>query len=163
MYCYLSLDVSLQSMFDRPNFCNDCEKWRHRSVASGLLQDVYDGQIWHKFMCYEGKPFLCEPGKLGLILNFDFFQPSEHLLYPLSDMSVLNLPRECRFKQENTILVGLIPSPHEPSHNVPWYQYLSEASCRWSFQILGWCTNDLLTVLKMMKCALMCFVWSSHG
>ena len=33
-------------------------------------------------------------------------------------MSVLNLPRECRFKQENTILVGLIPGPHEPSHDI---------------------------------------------
>ena len=72
MYCYLRLDVSLQSMFDRPNFFSDCEKWTHRSVASGLLQDVYDGQIWHKFMCYEGKPFLSEPGNFSLILNFDF-------------------------------------------------------------------------------------------
>ena len=120
MYCYLGLDLSLQSMFDRPNFFNDCEKWRCRSVASGLLQDVYDGQIWQKFMCYEGKPFLSEPGNLGLILNFDFFQPYEHLSYSLGAiyMSVLNLPRECRFKQENTILVGLIPGPHEPSHDI---------------------------------------------
>ena len=32
-------------------------------------------------------------------------------------MSVLNLPRETRFKQENTIL-GLIPGRQEPSHDI---------------------------------------------
>ena len=67
-----------------PNFFNDYEKWRCRSVTSGLLQDVYDGQIWQKFICYEGKPFHCEPGNLGLILNFDFFQPYEHVLFSWS-------------------------------------------------------------------------------
>ena len=73
-----------------------------------------------KNLCYEGKPFLSESGNLGLILNFDFFQPYEHLSYSLGAiyMSVLNLPRETRFKQENTILVGLIPGPQEPSHDI---------------------------------------------
>ena len=32
-------------------------------------------------------------------------------------MSVLNLPRSARYKQENTILVGLIPGPSEPEHD----------------------------------------------
>ena len=52
------------------------------------------------------KPFLCEPGNLGLILNFDFFQPFDHLTYSLGAiyMSVLNLPRDKRYKQENTVL-----------------------------------------------------------
>jgi hypothetical protein len=120
MYCYLGLDVSLQSMFDRPNFFNDCEKWRSRSHSNGKLRDVYDGKMWQKFMVYEGKPFLSESGNLGLILNFDFFQPYEHLSYSLGAiyMSVLNLPRESRFKQENTILVGLISGPHEPSNGI---------------------------------------------
>ena len=60
-------------MFDRPNFFNNCEKWRSRLVPSGHLYDVYDGQMWQKFLCYNGKPFLSEPGYLVLILNFDFF------------------------------------------------------------------------------------------
>ena len=108
-------------------------------------------------MCYEGKRFLSEPGNLGLILNFDFFQPYEHLSYSLGAiyMSVLNLPRECRFKRENTILVGLIPGPHEPSHNINTF--------------LKPLVNDLLKLwdgiemriastncTKMIKCALMC-------
>ena len=89
-------------------------------VPSGHLYDVYDGQMWQKFLCYNGKPFLSEPGYLGLILNLDFFQPYEHLSYSLGAiyMSILNLPRESRFKQENTSLVGLIPGPHEPSRDI---------------------------------------------
>ena len=51
MYCFLSLDVSLQSMFDRPLF-SVTEKWRCRSVTSGLLQYVYHGQMWQKFVLW---------------------------------------------------------------------------------------------------------------
>ena len=43
-------------------------------------------------MCYEGKPFLSEPGNLGLILNFDFFQPYEHLSYSLGAIHVGSKP-----------------------------------------------------------------------
>ncbi len=60
------------------------------------MEDVYDGKMWQKFMVYEGEPFLAESGNLGLILNFDFFQPFDHLTYSLGAiyMSVLNLPRD---------------------------------------------------------------------
>lgn len=94
---------------------------------------------------------------LGLILNFDFFQPFEHLSYSLGAiyMSVLNLPRECRFKQENTILVGLIPGPHEPSHDIntflkPLVDDLLKFWCGVQMRIAS--TNST----KMIKCALMC-------
>ena len=33
-------------------------------------------------------------------------------------MVVMNLPREERFKPENFIVVGLIPGPKEPKHNI---------------------------------------------
>ena len=33
----------------------------------------------------------------------------------------MNLPREIRYKQENVILVGLIPGPKEPSHTINSY------------------------------------------
>ena len=120
MYCYLGLDRSLQSLFNRPGFYNDCEQWRYRCRVEGELSDVYDGKIWLSFEQFEGKPFLCEAGNLGLILNFDFFQPYDHLSYSLGAiyMSVLNLPRQARFKRENAILVGLIPGPHEPDHDI---------------------------------------------
>ena len=114
-YCYLSVEVSLQSLLERPSFYHKCELWRTRS-ASEELRDVYDGNIWHEFHCVDGKPFLSEQGNLGLIMNFDFFQPYDHVQYSLGAIyiSVLNLPREERYKQENTILVGLVPGPTEP-------------------------------------------------
>lgn len=36
-------------------------------------------------------------------------------------MTVLNLPRGVRNKQENVILIGLIPGPHEPRHDLNTY------------------------------------------
>lgn len=75
MYCYLGLDQSLQSFFNRPMFYNDCSQWRYRGTVEGELSDVYDGEVWHKFAHFDGRPFLSESGNLGLILNFDFFQP----------------------------------------------------------------------------------------
>ena len=75
---------------------------------------IYDGKLWQMFMNYNDKPFLREPGNLGLILNFDFFRTFDHLTYSLGAiyMSVLNLPRDKRYKQENAIIVGLLPGPY---------------------------------------------------
>ena len=57
-YCYLSLEVSIQSLLKRPNFFHLCEQWKQREVNCGMFKDVYDGKIWKKFMCYSGQPFL---------------------------------------------------------------------------------------------------------
>ena len=38
-----------------------------------------------------------------------------------SDSLILNLPREIRYKRENVILVGLIPSPKEPPLTITSY------------------------------------------
>ena len=61
-------------------------------------------------MCYQNEPFLSQPGNLGLILNFDFFQPCLHTTYSLGAiyMSVLNLAPELRYKRENMILDFLL-------------------------------------------------------
>ena len=111
-YCYLGLQTSLQHLFERPTFCTDCEKWRLRPTgdpSTRVMRDVYDGEMWQRFLNYKDEPFLSEPGNLGLILNFDFFQPFDHLTYSLGAiyMCILNLPCENRYKQENVILIGL--------------------------------------------------------
>lgn len=156
-YCYLGVDVSLQSLFNRPAFYDQCEMWRLRSPKEGEMEDIYDGRMWKKFMVHESEPFLAEPGNLGLILNFDFFQPFEHLTYSLGVlyMSVLNLPRDIRHKQENTILVGLIPGPHEPKHDIntflkPLVADLLKLWCGVEMRIAS--TN----YTKKIRCALMC-------
>ena len=69
---------------------------------------------------YEGQPFLSEPGNFALMLNMDFFHPYKHVEYSLGAiyLTILNLPRGTRNKSNNVILVGLIPGPHEPQHDI---------------------------------------------
>ena len=158
-YCYLGVETSLQNLFERPNFYTDCEKWRSRSTGdcTRIMRDVHDGEMWRSFLRYKDEPFLSEPGNLGLILNFDFFQPFDHLTYSLGAiyMCVLNLPRESRYKQENVILVGLIPGPHEPKRDINTFlRPLVDDLCRlWVGVQFNICS---LKSSKIIRCALIC-------
>ena len=53
-------------------------------------------------------------------LNIDWFNPYEQTPYSVGAiyLDVLNLPRNERFKEENFILVGLIPGPNEPKQHI---------------------------------------------
>jgi hypothetical protein len=57
--------------------------------------------------------FLFLPGSfdIGLQINADGFQPFSKVSYSIHGifMTILNLPRQIRYEQENTILVALIP------------------------------------------------------
>ena len=41
-------------------------------------------------------------------------------------MTVMNLPRDVRYKRENVILCGLLPGPKEPTDNNPVFKPLVE-------------------------------------
>ena len=103
-----------------PTFVDQCELWRTRKAKPREFCDVYDEQIWKDFQSFNGKPFLSLPFNFALQLNVDWFQPfihtqhSEGVIY----MSIMNLPRSERYLQENTILVGVIPGPKEPSKTI---------------------------------------------
>ncbi len=79
----------------------------------------YDGRIWAEFQEYNGKPFLSQPFTYRLMLNVDWFKPYKHLEYSVGAMylTIMNLPCQIRFKEENVLLVGLI-GPHEPNLNI---------------------------------------------
>ena len=104
-----------------------------------------------------GTRFLAEPGNLGFILNFDFFQPYDHLTYSLGAlyMSVLNLPRNCCHEQENTILVGLIPGPHEPKRYINTFlrPLVADLIKLWSGVEMRIAS---VNCTKKIRCALMC-------
>lgn len=97
-----------------------CNVWHSRQANEGMLSDVYDGKIWSDFQNYESQPFLSEPGNFAFMLNMDFFQPYKHVQYSVGAiyLTILNLPRGIRNKSNNVILVGLIPGPHEPQHDI---------------------------------------------
>ena len=74
----------------------------------------------------EGVPFLASPHSYALILNLDWFQPYKHLTYSVGVLylSVLNLPSHLRYSKAYTILVGILPGPHEPKLTVNTYLVL---------------------------------------
>ena len=89
----------------------------------GMLSSVYDGQLWSDFMQYKGVPFLASPHSYASTLNLDGFQPYKHLTYSVGVLylSVLNLPSHLRYSKAYTIVVGILPGPHEPKLTVNTY------------------------------------------
>ena len=100
-----------------------CEEWRSRKASNGIFEDVYDGKVWKDFQIYNGKNFLKDPGNLALMLNMDFFQPYKHVSYSVGAIycTIMNLPLSVRYKQENVMLLGLIPGPSEPENDINTY------------------------------------------
>ena len=69
------------------------------------------------------QPFLSGDWGFGLMINVDWFQPYKHTTFSVGAiyLSVMNLPRSMRFKRENVILVGILPGPSEPKHDMNTY------------------------------------------
>ena len=155
-YCYLGLKLSVENLLMQPHFFPNGELWRSRKIDEGTMRDVYDGQIWSDFQFYDNEPFLSEPGNYGLMLNMDFFQPYKHVQYSLGAIyiTVLNLPRTLRNKANNVILVGLIPGPHEPKHDINSFltPLVSELKEFWG----GVQINVHSMGQKIIRCALLC-------
>ena len=55
MYCYVSIQDSLQELLLRPAFVVECEQWRSRQVKPGVMEDIFDGDLWKDFQAYEDK------------------------------------------------------------------------------------------------------------
>ena len=111
-YCTRSIIEELEKFLLRENFASNCELWRNREMGD-LLADVYDGNLWREFQTVNGMPFLQKPRNYGFMLNFDFFQPMKHrkdYSVGVFYLALLNLPRAERFKWENIIVLGIVPS-----------------------------------------------------
>ena len=93
-------------MLLHPDFFVLCEAWQKRPANGGEYCDIYDGRIWDEFQTFDDKPFLSLPFNFALQLNTDWFQPFTHTQHSegVIYMSIMNLPRSERFRQENTIL-----------------------------------------------------------
>ncbi len=122
-YCYNSIINTLETLVKKPGFVGKCEQWRSngtKATHDDVLTDVYHGQLWKDFQKFNGEDFLNAQRNYGLMLNFDYFQPMKHrndysvgVLY----LVLLNLSRSERFKWENVIVVGIVPSiKHEPKN-----------------------------------------------
>lgn len=120
IYCYKSIIESLQDMLNQPQFISECEAWRTQSQSSELYSDIFDGRIWKDFQAPGGEPFLSLPYNFAFQINIDWFNPFKHTKHSEGAiyMTILNLPRQKRFLQENVMLVGVIPGPREPSRHL---------------------------------------------
>lgn len=121
VYCYSSLQASLQKLLLRPKFADLCEHWRKRKPSgTNIMSDVYDGRIWKEFQFIDGKPFLASPFVYAFMVNIDWFQPYKHTTCSVGAiyLTVMNLPCTVRYKRESTILLGILPGPSEPEKNI---------------------------------------------
>lgn len=121
-----------------------------------MLQDIYDGRVW-KYV--NGSLFLAAPFTYGLALNIDWFQPYSHTVASVGViyLTILNLPRHMRYKRENILLVGIIPGPSEPSHDInPFLEPLvSELKDFW-YGVPLKVNTGTSTTEHTVRCALLC-------
>lgn len=78
VYCYNSLQASVQQLLLRPGFVDLCEQWRHRDKSNSIFSDIYDGKIWNEFQYIDGQPFLANQYVYAFMINIDWFQPYKH-------------------------------------------------------------------------------------
>lgn len=118
-YCYRSISRYLQNFVIQKGFLNDCNSWRNRVVREGYMADVYDGSVWRS----EVGGYLTSPYNLYGMINIDWFQPYKHTQHSIGAiyMVLLNLPRSQRFKEENIMLLGIMPGPSEPHLSINTY------------------------------------------
>ena len=157
VYCYMPLLQSFQKLLYRQSFHKQCDHWRNMDRKDDTYSDVYDGKLWQDFLTYEGKPLLSEPFTYGIMLNIDWFRPCKHIEYSVGAiyLTVMNLPRTLRFKQENVILIGLIPGPSEPPHDInpflrPLVEELKQLFSGVEMHVQSFSEKQLI------RCALLC-------
>ena len=123
VYCYFDFLFGLKFLLTRKGVMEICESSRDQYLSDDKLSDVYQGNMWKKFLYYDGKEFLCAAHNYAVLLNVDWFQPFKNINYSVGVLyiALLNLPRHLRYKRENIIIVGIIPGPTEPSLNINTY------------------------------------------
>ena len=153
VYCYRSIQSYLEHFLLQPKFMENCDHWKHKN-STGMLQDVYDGRIWHQFT-----EVLTTSTCLALMLNVDWFQPYEHTRSSVGVvfLTIMNLPRSLRYKRENLLIVGVIPGPSEPSHDInPYLQPLvNELLVFWKGQQME-VRRGSDVAMETVRCALLC-------
>ena len=118
VYAYQSLKQSLETLLLRQNFREMLHKTR--KVQSNVMYDITDGNVFLNFVDNNGHPYFSDVRNLGLMINVDWFQPFQNVQHSVGViyLVIVNLPREVRFRQENVIVLGVIPGPSEPSLNI---------------------------------------------
>jgi hypothetical protein len=104
-------------MFSAQGFEKNIHHWKSRNTKADHYFDIFDGVMFKELRCKWGTRFCELPCPIFLTLNVDWFQPFDNTSYSCGAiyLSINNLPRGERLKQENVILVGLMPGGSEPN------------------------------------------------
>ena len=125
VYYYYGIEAALSVLLSRPNFLNYCNHWIDVERQENVFSDITDGLVWKEIVesCVAEGTNQSPRNILGLLLNIDWFQPFKHIAYSVGVIYdvIINLPRSIRFKEENVIILGVIPGPHEPIKHVNSY------------------------------------------
>ena len=115
VYCFRTIKEALEELLARPGFKETLHAGPTKS-DSQFMFDTCDGKIYHDFKDDDLKEFFANKRNIGLMMNFDFFDPFENTEYSLGVIYcvITNLPRHLRFKWENVLVLGVIPGPSEP-------------------------------------------------
>lgn len=117
VFCYQSIIGFLRSLFKEPKLFHLMNKWKSRSIPPRIMSDVYDGAVWKSVVDVSGAL------TIALLLNVDWFQPYKHVAYSVGVIyiTILNLPRQLRYRREHTLVVGIIPGLHKPKLHMSSY------------------------------------------
>ena len=125
VFCSYDLITSISKILNENGIINLLQEWKSRVNSTICLSDVYDGRLWKEFQaqCSNDSNSVCEVVNLAFMLNVDWFNPFKTGTYSAGViyLTILNIPRRFRFKENYTILAGLIPGPHEPSLSLNSY------------------------------------------
>ena len=66
---------------NRSNFLIMCEQWRQMPVSTEYMNDIYNGNIWKEWQCWNACNFLLTPYFLTTSLNLDWFQLYSYVNY----------------------------------------------------------------------------------
>lgn len=106
----------MKGFFLRPGFEDMIKNSRFQNHNSNeWYGDIQDGAMWTEQIGCNGLPFCFGKSSISLNLNIDWFQPFDNISYSCGViyMSLNNIPRQERYKEENILLVGIMPGGKE--------------------------------------------------
>lgn len=127
--CQSSLTTLLGRLLRRPGMVDHMKSWQSRQAVPGVYRDVYDGRVFKAFWGdhgakeYEQKPTERDgDDRLALAfgLNVDWFAPFKHIKYSVGVVywTILNLPRDIRYKPCNILISHILPTGREKGVNM---------------------------------------------
>lgn len=114
-----NLKQQLHRLLNRNDIESKLRHWTRRNCPDGVFSDIFDGRFVKDFRLAPGNETFFRKeyanSRLPIMINLDWFQPYKRSVYSVGAIYgvVCSLPREDRFRPENTLLLGLLPGPRE--------------------------------------------------